>query len=104
MSFIRDNSHEESTYQLARDITDGNLDFLLIDGDHTYKGVKQDFEMYSRLVSEDGIIAFHDIVPNKTSPDLEVHRFWNEIKERYETEEFIADPDQTYAGIGVVRL
>jgi len=38
------------------------LDFLFIDGDHTYEGVKRDFEMYSPLVRNGGIIAFHDIV------------------------------------------
>jgi predicted O-methyltransferase YrrM len=37
-------------------------DFLFIDGDHTYQGVKQDFQMYSPLVKKGGIVAFHDIV------------------------------------------
>jgi hypothetical protein len=36
---------------------------LFIDGDHTYEGVRRDFEMYSPLVRKGGIIAFHDIYP-----------------------------------------
>jgi predicted O-methyltransferase YrrM len=39
------------------------LDFLFIDGDHTYEGVKQDFEMYTPLVRKGGLVAMHDIVP-----------------------------------------
>jgi predicted O-methyltransferase YrrM len=38
-------------------------DFLFIDGDYTYEGVKRDL-MYSPLVREGGIIAFHDICPH----------------------------------------
>jgi hypothetical protein len=30
------------------------VDFLFIDGDHTYEGVKKDFEMYSPLVRREG--------------------------------------------------
>ncbi|MEO0196406.1 MAG: class I SAM-dependent methyltransferase [candidate division WOR-3 bacterium] len=38
------------------------LDFLFIEGNHSYEGVKMDFEMYFPLVRKGGIIAFHDIV------------------------------------------
>lgn len=38
------------------------LDYLFIDGDHSYPGVKSDFEMYGAMVRKGGIIAFHDIV------------------------------------------
>jgi len=41
----------------------GELNFLFIDGDHTYEGVRKNFEMYSPLVRRGGIVAFHDIVP-----------------------------------------
>ena len=39
------------------------LDFLFIDGDHAFKGVKSDFQLYSELVRPGGLIAFHDIIP-----------------------------------------
>ena len=31
-----------------------------IDGDHSYEGVKKDFELYSQIMSENGIITIHD--------------------------------------------
>ena len=36
------------------------IDFLFIDGDHSYEGVKTDFELYSQILSENGIIVIHD--------------------------------------------
>ena len=34
---------------------------LFIDGDHSYEGVKKDFEMWSPFVVKGGLIAFHDV-------------------------------------------
>lgn len=39
---------------------DIKIDFLFIDGDHSYEGVKADFELYSKLLTDRGIIAIHD--------------------------------------------
>ncbi len=36
------------------------LDFVFVDGDHTYDGVKKDFELYGEKLSDNGTIAFHD--------------------------------------------
>ena len=42
------------------------IDFLFIDGDHSYKGVTTDFRLYSPLVKDYGNIAFHDIIDGHT--------------------------------------
>jgi hypothetical protein len=39
---------------------DIKIDFLFIDGDHSYEGVKLDFDLYSTILSEKGIIMLHD--------------------------------------------
>jgi len=39
---------------------DIKIDVLFIDGDHSYEGVKSDFELYSTILSENGIIMIHD--------------------------------------------
>jgi hypothetical protein len=39
---------------------DIKIDLLFIDGDHSYKGVKKDFELYSTILSDNGIIIIHD--------------------------------------------
>lgn len=77
------------------------LDYLFIDGDHSYEGVKKDFELYSPLVRAGGVIVFHDIVPHKGS-DCKVDEFWQEIKQKFKFKEFIEKPNQNMYGIGVI--
>ena len=43
---------------------DIQIDVLWIDGDHTYEGVKTDFELYSKIISDNGIIIIHDTDEN----------------------------------------
>ncbi len=38
-------------------------DFILVDGDHTYEGVRQDVLNYYPLLAPGGIMAFHDYLP-----------------------------------------
>jgi beta-1,4-mannosyl-glycoprotein beta-1,4-N-acetylglucosaminyltransferase len=67
------------------------IDFLFIDGDHTYEGVKKDFEIYQQFLHVNSIVAFHDIVDSifHRSENCFVSDFWGEIKQKYKNEEFI---------------
>lgn len=44
----------------ARDFKDGSLDFVYIDADHTYEGVKADIESWYPKIRSGGIISGHD--------------------------------------------
>ena len=78
---IPDSSQKQSTLDKTKDIFKGEeIDFLFIDGDHTYHGVKKDYEMYGPLVRKGGIIAFHDIGKNEEGG---VFHLWNEIKTKH---------------------
>ncbi|UCD80007.1 MAG: class I SAM-dependent methyltransferase [Desulfobacterales bacterium] len=104
LHLIRADSHKVSTLQeVKRILNDQKIDFLFIDGDHTYEGVKQDFEMYQPLVKNGGLIAFHDVVPHPEHYQCGVDRFWHEIKPRYDGEEIVNYCKQQWAGIGVIR-
>lgn len=105
LRLVQGDSHKGETLQRVRDLLGGrSVDFLFIDGDHSYEGVKRDFEMYSPLVSKGGIVAFHDIVPGPAFRVGGVARFWREIKDRHVHEEFIHDPDQGGFGIGILLM
>jgi cephalosporin hydroxylase len=100
---IRRNSHDPQTLREVKGILgDEKVDFLFIDGDHTYDGVKMDFEMYSPLVKKGGIIAFHDIVHGSPKNVGGVPRFWAEIKHKYRCVELVNDWSQNGYGIGVI--
>ncbi|MFB3916407.1 MAG: class I SAM-dependent methyltransferase [Terriglobales bacterium] len=45
---------------------------LWIDGDHTYKGAKQDFDLFSPYLVEGGIIALHDTLGKKFEGPIRV--------------------------------
>ena len=103
--FLRGDSHsKEIANKVSQILKQDKVDFLYIDGDHTYEGAKQDFEMYSKLVRRRGIIAFHDIVYHPHVPNCKVNKFWNEIKRKYASKEIIASENQEWAGIGVLYI
>ncbi|MEM1914646.1 MAG: class I SAM-dependent methyltransferase [Thermosphaera sp.] len=102
---IRADSHDPKTLGIVKRILgDRKLDFLFIDGDHTYEGVKRDFEMYSPLVRKGGIIAFHDIVPGPSENVGGVPMFWSEIKRSFTYNEIVKDWRQGGYGIGVIYV
>jgi len=86
------------------------LDLLYIDGDHSYDGVKKDFELYKEFCGEKTIICFHDIVPDHgVSKGIqgeaysgEVYKFWSELKKEHQHAEFVEAADQDGFGIGVL--
>ena len=107
LEVVRGDSHaEETTREVANALAETEVDFLMIDGDHSYDGVRRDFELYAPLVRDRGLIAFHDVVPH-TRPNIEVDRFWLEVRERYEHEEFVSPGREQvlgpWGGIGVLR-
>ena len=103
LHFLRKDSHLKSTKkELLKILGSRKIDLLLIDGDHTYEGVKKDWLMYSSLVKNGGIIVFHDICFHPKIPDCQVEKFWKEIKPLYQVTEFIDSSDMTWGGIGIL--
>ena len=99
---IQGDSHSIETLRKIKAILrDNKVDFIFIDADHSYEGVKKDFEMYSLLVRKGGIIAFHDIIPSGYPT---VYKFWNEEKEKYEYLEIIKNRNQNCYGIGIIFI
>lgn len=82
----------------------GPFDAIFIDGDHTLAGVTRDWENYKDMSK---IIAFHDIVgigqkEKQSNKPVEVPKLWLSLKDKYMTQEIIADHSQM--GIGVCLL
>ena len=105
LRLLRQDSHTpEALARVRRELRGQPLEFLFIDGDHTYDGVKQDFLTYGSLVRPGGLIGFHDILPAPPKIGGEVHRFWGEIRDQYAGEEIVQDQNQGKMGIGLIRV
>lgn len=95
-------SQDDSTYsEIVKTLDGAKVDLLLIDGDHSYLGVKHDYERYKSLVREGGAVAFHDINDTQFHRDrgVMVSKLWRELPG--EKLEFTANC--AWGGIGVVR-
>jgi hypothetical protein len=101
-NFIEYQTKYKNCYFLQMDSkkfeTTRNFDLIFIDGDHSYKGVKGDYEIYSKITK---YIAFHDI----KFLGCDVPKFWGELKgEKLE----IINSDTTRfpytIGIGIIKI
>ena len=113
VDFWEADSHAEETIQRLSDHLNGEkIDFMFIDGDHSYEGAKQDFIRFAPFMSEGGLIGLHDIQLDFTTRYKVntncwtggVPEFWKEIVSvGFDIEELISDPYQDGYGIGTVR-
>ncbi len=55
----------------------GAIDLVMIDGDHSYEGIKKDFELNVQAPFK--YLAFHDII-NESSDGIGVKQFWEELE------------------------
>ena len=92
-----EDSRKKETEDLVSKILNGvGLDFLFIDGFHSYEVAKSDYLLYSGFVRPGGIIAFHDILPRGVGSGL----VWKELKDEDSVE--IIRSDTGWYGIGVI--
>ena len=100
---LRADSHKPETLEQVEAVLHGRkVDFLFIDGDHAYEGVKKDFEFYSPLVQKGGIIALHDICLGPEENVGGVPEFWREVRGNYSSKEIVEDWTQGGYGIGLL--
>ncbi len=87
--------HSSSTNFLTN--CDNKYNVIFIDGDHSYEGVKSDYEFSKKLLHKEGMFIFHD-VNSDNSPG--VKKLWSELKQAYPCyKEFV---EGSTCGIGVL--
>ena len=74
---------------------------MYIDGDHSYRGVKLDFEMFWPQLIRGGFLAIHDIgSPDSDGNVYGTRRLWKEIRQnpKYHSFGFEENP-----GLGIIQ-
>ena len=78
-SFFRETFHPKFIKETTEDAyynyfvkQDIKIDLLHIDADHTFEGVKKDFELYSNIMNKGGIITIHDTDKNYVNNFVEL--------------------------------
>ena len=106
LHLLRDDSHKFQTIQSISEIFGSHpIDFVFIDGDHSYERVKADFFNYAPMVRPGGLIALHDILPRHDLPEIQVDRLWQHLKKSYRVKELIGpEGSGRRIGIGLVYV
>ena len=97
------NTHDPKTMIKLKEMLNGrSINILFIDASHAYEDVKKDYELYSPLCSD--IIALHDIEThrNNRKEDIEVWKFWDELKERKDYPFVSICEKEDHMGIGMI--
>ena len=83
-------SHLESFDSLPRKL-------FFLDGDHTYKGIKKDWETIRPFIKDNDIVVFHDV-----KGEAGVLIFWGQLQEEYK-KDFSFVECETERGMGILR-
>lgn len=106
-NYIGGDSHNENNIKQAKDfLNNESIHLFFCDGDHSYAGVKADFENFKDLYKKDyTIVVFHDIYDSQyhRSAGCFVHDFWNEIKLEYKHIELKYE-NNIWGGIGILFI
>jgi predicted O-methyltransferase YrrM len=100
--YVAGDSHDPAMGKL---FAEHEWDFVFIDGDHSYEGVKADFYNVLPYLKKKTPVAFHDIIITDFhhTHGCYVGEFWRDLKEEYnggEFKEIITNKE--WAGIGIL--
>ena len=82
----------EYSYNVADSFNNRSIDFIYIDGDHSYDSVKKDLELYLPKMKEGGVIAGHDYTNLR----------WPGVVQA--VDEAIGKPDHTFDDTSWIKL
>jgi predicted O-methyltransferase YrrM len=94
------NSQSQTVIDLVKD---QKFDIIIIDGDHSFNGVKSDVENYFPMLRKDGFLIFHDSVCQEC---WGVHLVVEEVKKSGEAEligEYITEKHSRPCGVALFR-
>lgn len=92
-------SHDPATLAAVAAALPGGVDVLFLDGDHTYPGVRADWDLWHLLVRPGGLVAFHDTVANADRDEPGVRQLVDELRWQHPSTTWF-EPD----GVGITAF
>ncbi|MBU1326774.1 class I SAM-dependent methyltransferase [Patescibacteria group bacterium] len=94
-------THVMTTKEFARRFPDITYQYIYIDGDHSYEGVKLDYELFWPKLDRHGCMVFHDVVARGRLDQgkFGIWRFWQELS----THSKIIFPFPKESGLGILQ-
>ncbi len=98
------NTYITTSKKFAQKCSQRKYDYIHIDGDHTYKGLKLDYKLYWNKLNKGGFMVFHDMSQKGYRQGLkwEMWKFWNDLKTKNKS--WIEFPDQSLSNIGGIGI
>ncbi|MDP2649452.1 MAG: class I SAM-dependent methyltransferase [bacterium] len=102
-SFLETNKYLKTyimtSEEFAKKYKKRTYQYIYIDGDHSYEGVKKDFNLFWSRLEKGGLMVFHDVTVKEYPglPKFGVWKFWQEVKG-----EKISIP-LTQSGLGILQ-
>jgi hypothetical protein len=89
--------------EFARKFPKRKYDYVYIDGDHSYEGVKKDYRLFWSRLKKGGFMVFHDVVMRGKDPATKqpygIWKFWEELPE----DKKITFPFPKNSGLGLLQ-
>lgn len=95
------NTYVMTSKDFANKYKERHYQYIYIDADHSYEGVKSDYEHYWPKLDKNGFMVFHDVVVKnyKKLKGFGVWKFWNELSNNKK----IIFPIPKHSGLGIVQ-
>lgn len=94
-------THIMTTKEYAKKFPKKKYQYIYIDGDHSYEGVKLDYKLFWPKLDKNGFMVFHDVVAQGYLDEglFGIWKFWQELK----SENKIIFPFPKESGLGILQ-
>lgn len=93
------NSYVITTQEYAKKFPKRRYGYIYLDGDHTYQGVKKDYQLFWPKLELGGFLVFHDVLGKGKKVKFGVKRFWEELSGK----DKIIIPFPPVSGLGILQ-
>jgi hypothetical protein len=93
------NTHVMTNKDFVRKFPKRNFGYIYIDGDHTYKGVKTDYQLFWPRLEKGGFMVFHDVLGKGDKIQFGVKKLWEELSDVNK----IIIPFPAISGLGIMQ-